>query len=148
MVKSGLVQRSMEITQRISLSFFGKSRGSFSTGSQKVPWPPSGWLQKPCLINFLVKVLRDSTQLYSGHALLVNAVEKAAVFSHALYLGTKNFAEPFLGAEDLTPRLYLVFCFWWVGQISWCLRRDLQCWRAAPRYCSQYFFSFSFESFM
>lgn len=48
--------------------------------------------------------------------------------------------EPFLGAEDLTPRLYLVFCFWWVGQISWCLRWDLQCWRAAPRYCSQYFF--------
>jgi len=51
------------------------------------------------------------TSFYSGHALLLQAVAKAAVFSHALYLGMQNFAESFLEAQDLTPRLYLFFCF-------------------------------------
>lgn len=79
--------------------------------------------------------------LYFGHILLVKAVERAAVSSHALYLGMQNFAEPFLRAQDLTPRLYLAFCFWGMGQIFWCFRWDLQRWTAAPRYHVQYFFS-------
>lgn len=87
--------------------------------------------------------MTDFKQLYSGHALLVKVVGNAAVFSHVLYLWMQN-CQAFLGAQDLTPRIYLVFCFGWAGQISWCLRWDLQWQTAAPRYCSQYFFFFPF----
>lgn len=109
----------------------------------EVPWPPSDWLQMLCLINFQAKSLAwlNTTLFRAGHAVLVKAVEKAAVPLHVLFLEMQNLTEPFLGAQDLVPRLYLVFCLWCgLGQISWCLRWDLQRWTLAPRYHSQYFY--------
>lgn len=106
----------------------------------EVPWPPSDWLQMPCLINFQAKSLAWlNTALFWACPASEGGGESSCLQPHALF-GDANFAGSFLGAQDLVPRLYLVFCFWWVGQVSWCLRWDLQRWTAGPRYQSQYFY--------
>lgn len=114
----------------------------------EVPWPPSDWLQMPCLINFQAKSLAWlNTALFWACPASEGGGESSCLQPHALF-GDANFAGSFLGAQDLVPRLYLVFCFWWVGQVSWCLRWDLQRWTAGPRYQSQYFyFHFSLTLF-